>query len=120
MTETDFLLQILIFTLNAPTEFCCVDQVYEAEAFGQRAEPVFRRLLLVLRPFDEEPLFRPTLLQLRVAMGGSDPEPRESRCELASRALAPGNRFPRRGRQPQREVLDLDGLVLGIATPLAG
>ena len=108
-TEADLLLQVLIVSLDAPPEFCGVDQVCEADFVGQRAEPVLRRLLLVPGPFDEEPFFRPTLPQLLVAMGGSDPGPREPRCELASRALAPGDGFPRRGRQPSARSLTLTG-----------
>ena len=55
MTETDLLLQVLVVPFDAPAQLGEIDQLGERGVFRQGREPVLRRLLLVLGPFDQEP-----------------------------------------------------------------
>ena len=113
----DLLWQILIVTFDAASKFRGVDEVREDDALRQRAEPVFRRLLLVLGPFNERYLFGRLSFSFssRWAARTRNRANRDVIHELTGRALAPGDRLPRRSWQTQRGILDLDGLVLDIA-----
>ena len=72
MTEAHLLLQVLVVSFDAPAQFRGLREVSEAHVVGQRAQPILRWLLLVLGPFDEEPLLRSLLLERLVAMSGAD------------------------------------------------
>ena len=113
----DLLWQILIVTFDAASKFRGVDEVREDDALRQRAEPVFRRLLLVLGPFNERYLFGRLSFSFssRWAARTRNRANRDVIHELTGRALAPGDRLSRRSWQTQRGILDLDGLVLDIA-----
>jgi hypothetical protein len=52
------LLELLIVTLDAPTQLGEVDEPLEADGLRQRGEPVFGGLCFTLRPFDKQPLRR--------------------------------------------------------------
>ena len=58
VTEPDLLLELLIVTLDAPTQLGEVDEPLEADGLRQRGEPVFGGLCFTLRPFDKQPLRR--------------------------------------------------------------
>src|SRR5215813_12856493 len=58
VTEPDLLLELLVIALDAPAQLGVVDQPTEADVVWKRREPVLGRLLLALRPFDQQPFFR--------------------------------------------------------------
>jgi len=108
VAQSHLLLQILIVSFDAPSEFRGIDEIHEARALGQCAEPILRWLGLILGPFDEKPLFGPALLELLIAMGGPDAQSGKPGREVIGRAFAPGDPLPGRRREAHREVLDLD------------
>src|SRR5215470_12183292 len=85
---SDPLLELLVVTFNAPTQLGVVDQPLEADVFRKCREPIFDRLLLALRPSDQQPFFRPAIAEL-VAR-----ERRKPRGECFRRAFTPGDRTP--------------------------
>ena len=59
MPEPDLLLELLIVALDAPAQLGEIDQAVEGDVLRKRREPVFGRLVLALRPLDQQPFFRP-------------------------------------------------------------
>src|SRR3989304_816891 len=55
MAEADLLLQFEIIALDAPAKFRRANEMRESDGCMQGREPEFRWLLLVGRPFDQEP-----------------------------------------------------------------
>src|SRR4051795_1505591 len=68
MVEPKFLLEILIIPLNPPAQLGHVNQIDQGGRRRQGREPVLGRLLVALRPLDQQPLLRmrlgPPLLPL--------------------------------------------------------
>src|SRR5260221_3096815 len=89
MPEADFLLELLIVALNAPTQLGEVDQTVEGDVRGKRRQKVFGRLGLVLGPLDQEPFFRVRLVGPFVTPGGTHPHPRKTRAHGFARACPP-------------------------------
>src|SRR5579864_4006345 len=87
--QPKFLLELLIVALDAPAQLSEIDHAIECGIGGQRREPIFGRLGLALRPFDQQPLLRPRIGALFVAMGDTNAQAREARDERFSRTLAP-------------------------------
>ena len=56
MSQAEFALQFLVVAFDAPSQLDGVDETRERRVLGQGREPVFGRLRLTLRPFDDEPL----------------------------------------------------------------
>src|ERR1700750_2378618 len=67
VAEPEFLLELLVVALDAPAQLRNVDQTFEGDVGWQGREPVFGRLLLAFRPFEQEPFFAVQF----VAMGGA-------------------------------------------------
>src|SRR6266849_8609677 len=97
MVEPELILELLIVALDAPAQFGEADEVGDGRRRWQGREPILRGLRLAPRPLDEQPLLRPRLRALLVAMGRSHAQPREARAHRAARAFAPRHRPPRRG-----------------------
>src|SRR5437867_5385019 len=114
VAEPDLLLEFLIVALNAPAQFCQVDQPMEGDLFGNGREPIFCRLGLVLRPLDQQPFFRAALGEVVIAMGNPYAHPSKARGELLGRTFAPRDRAPCLCRQAEREFLDRDWLMMAI------
>ena len=55
MSQAEFALQFLVVAFDAPSQLDGVDETRERRVLGQGREPVFGRLRLTLRPFDDEP-----------------------------------------------------------------
>ena len=55
MSQAEFALQFLVVAFDAPSQLDDVDENRERHVLGQGREPVFGRLRLALRPFDDEP-----------------------------------------------------------------
>ena len=58
MPEPDFLLELLIITLDAPAQLGEGDQAIEGDVVGKGREPVFGWFALTLWPFDQQPFLR--------------------------------------------------------------
>src|SRR5580692_11133495 len=68
ITEAEFLLELLIIALDPPSQLCQVDQAIEGDVLGQGGKPILGRLGFVLRPLDQQPLFRARLAQQVITM----------------------------------------------------
>src|SRR5712671_1299424 len=86
MAESEFLLEVLVVALDPPAQLGEIDEFVEWNVLRQRGEPVFGRLFLVFRPFDQQPLFGSAFLEPFVAMGGAHAQPCIARCEPISLA----------------------------------
>src|ERR1700686_5820512 len=114
MAQSKFLLQVLVIALDPPAQLGQIDQAAERDIVGQGPQPVFGRLLFVLRPFNEQPFFGTRLGEAFITMGGAHPQPGEARAQPIGRPLAPGNRLPSRSQQAEGERFGLNRLVLAI------
>src|ERR1700675_4954636 len=99
MVEPELIFELLIITLDPPTQLCDANEISEGRRCRQGREPILRGLRGVSRPLDQHPLLRPGLRALLIAMGGSHAQTREARAHRAARPFAPRDRPPRRGRQ---------------------
>jgi hypothetical protein len=55
--QAEFPLELLIFALSAPAQFCKSHEFLDRHVSRQRAEEVFGRIELFAGPLDEQPLF---------------------------------------------------------------
>src|ERR1700731_996851 len=120
MSEPDLLLEVLVVPFDAPAQLGEIDQLGERDVFRQGREPVLRRLLLVLGPFDQEPFLGAGLLAPFVTVCWAYAHSGIARGEPVGRTFAPGDGFPGRLRQAERQGLGLDRLVFAIAPQAAG
>ena len=72
MPEPELLLQLLVIALDPPAQLGKIDELGERDGLGQRGEPVLGRLLLVFRPFDQQPFLGSRLGEPFVAVSGTD------------------------------------------------
>ena len=114
MIEPKFLLEILIIPLNPPAQLGPVNQIDQGGRRRQGREPVLGRLLVALRPLDQQPLLRMRLGPPVVAMGRTHPHRGEAPAQVTPAARAPTHRLPGTRRQGEGEVLGADRLMLGI------
>src|SRR5262249_47489152 len=115
MPEPDLLLEFLIVALDAPTQFGDVDQITVGDFCRKRREPVFDRFFLALRPLDQQPFFRPALAALEVAPCGTNAHARKAGGQVPGSTFPPCDRAPSALGQAERELLDRDRLMLGVA-----
>src|SRR6202171_2647378 len=120
MPKAEFLLEFLVIALDPPAQLGQIDQSLEGDVVGKVGEPIFGRLPLTRRPFDQPPLLAAPFGQGCVAMGGAHPYPGKTRGQPIRRSLAPGDRLPRLLRQAERERLGLHRLVLRVTESAAG
>src|SRR3990170_3381687 len=99
MVEPELILEFLVVALDPPAQLGEVDKLDARDGCRQGREPILRGLRGVSRPLDQQPLLRPGLRALLVAMGGPHAQPREARAHRAARPFAPRDRPPRRRRQ---------------------
>src|SRR5271165_4203904 len=83
------LLQFLVVALDAPPQLRRGHQFPQADRRRQVGQPVFRRLLLGLGPFEQQPLFWARLAALVVPMRHAHPPGRKAGMHRAARAFAP-------------------------------
>ena len=72
VAEAEFLLEVLVVALDTPAQLGQMDQVAQPGGLGQGGEPVFGRLGLARRPFDEQPLLGPQRCSPIVAVRGTN------------------------------------------------
>src|ERR1700722_14588001 len=107
MPEPNLLLELLVVALDAPAQFCKIDEPLEADILRQRRETVFGRLFFALGPLDQQPLRR-QLLGDQLVVSDTDAHPRKARGQLIGRALSPRHRTPGPLRQAKRHLLGRD------------
>src|SRR5712692_6655990 len=95
MIEAELVLEFLIVALDAPAELGETDELADRRRRRQGREPILRRLRIASRPLDQQPLFRPRLGALVIAMRRPDAHTREARTHRAARAFPPRHRPPR-------------------------
>src|SRR5271166_3639155 len=115
MPEPDLLLEVLIVALDPPAQLGGVDQIAEGALCRKRREPIFGRLLLALRPFDQQPFLRSVFGELAIVMRNANTHTRKARGQARGRAFSPFDRAPGVLWQAERELLDCDRPVLGVA-----
>src|SRR4249920_1379895 len=120
MSKAEFLLEFLIIAFDPPAQLGQIDQPLEGDVVGQVGEPIFGRLLLTRRPFDQQPFLGSGFLEPVIAVGGAHPYPGKTRGQPIRRSLAPSDRLPRLLWKAERERLGLHRLVLAITAGPAG
>ena len=75
VAETEFLLQFLVITLDAPAQLGEIHETRKAYGCRQGRKPILGRLVFALRPFDQQPFLRPALGALVIAMRNANPYP---------------------------------------------
>src|SRR4051812_13883795 len=115
VAKAKFLLELLVIALDPPARLGHPHEALERGMPGQIGEPVLGRLSRILGPLDQQPLFRPGLGTLDIAMRWPHPHGSEARGRLALSSLTPADAAPGVGRQAQRQRLECHRLVLGIA-----
>src|SRR5258707_3467295 len=112
VAKTDLLLELLIVPLDAPAHLRKIDEPTEADVRRQCREPIFGRLGLTLRPFDQQPLLQ-QLLWNQLVMTYANAHPRKARGQPIRRAFPPPHRAPGPLGQAEHHLLGRDqvGLV---------
>ena len=116
MPESNFLLEILIISLNAPAQLCSIDQPSKADCFGQSGQPVFGRLVLTFWPFDQEPFFRSAFSEVIISMRDANSRAGKAPRQPIGRTLSLLDRAPGLLRKTKSKLLDQNGLMIGVAT----
>src|SRR5712692_8422059 len=111
MVEPELILEFLIVALDTPAQFGEADQISERRRLRQGREPILRGLRVAPRPLDQQPLVRPGLRALLIAMGGPHAQSREAGAHRAARPFAPRHRPPRRRRQCESQLFQTSGRV---------
>ena len=70
VAQPHLLLELLEIPFEAPAQLGWLDQVSKRRVRRQGREPVFRRLLLPLRPLDQDPFLSSGLMQQEIAGAG--------------------------------------------------
>src|SRR5450759_1997552 len=115
MSEPELLLELLIVALDAPTQLGGVDQPAEGNVCRKGREPVFGRLILAIGPLDQQPLFRPCLSEIVIAMRDPNAHASKTRGQPLGRAFPPFDRAPCALAQSESKLLDRDRLMLAVA-----
>src|ERR671913_685866 len=102
VAQPHLLLELLEIPFDAPAQLGLLDQVSKRGVRRQSRKPVFRRLLLRLRPFDQDPFLSSGLMPQVIAVGRPDPRGGKARCKRRVRALPPGDRLRSPGRRLAR------------------
>src|SRR5215207_10651523 len=115
VAQPHLLLELLIVPFNAPAQLGLLDQVSKRRVRRQSRKPVLRRLLLSLRPFDQDPFLNSRLMQQVIAVGRPDPHGGKARGERRVGSLPPRDRLPSLNGQALGEIERRDWLVIAIA-----
>src|SRR6201992_4120633 len=115
VAEAELLLELLVIPLDPPARLGHPHEALPRHAPGQIGEPGLGWLRFAVWPLDQQPLLRPRLRALRIAMGRADPHGRKARGQLALGSYAPGEDAPSTGGQPTGQCLERHRPMLGIA-----
>ena len=84
MPEPQFLFELAVVALDAPTHFDGGHEILERELRREGGEPIMGRLGLMFGPFDEQPFLCPGAVPLR----GTYPDTRKARAQGGVSAFA--------------------------------
>src|SRR6201991_1799985 len=115
MAKAELLLELLVIPLDPPARLGNPHEALPRRALGQIGEPVLGWLRFAVWPLDQQPLLRPRLRALRIAMDRADPHGRKARGQLALGSRAPGEAAPSTGGQTTGQCLERHRPMLGIA-----
>src|ERR1700749_3326259 len=115
MAKAELLLDLLVIPLDPPARLGNPHEALQRRALGQIGEPALGWLSFAVWPLDQQPLLRPRLRALRIAMGRADPHGRKARGPLALGSHAPGEAAPSAGGQTTGQCLERHRPKLGIA-----
>src|SRR5712691_11930039 len=102
--QAQLILELLIVALDAPAELGEADEGGDRGRRRQGREPILCGLAFPSRPFDQQPLVRPGLRALLIAMGRPHAQPREAGTHRPARPFAPRHRPPRRRWNLRRQT----------------
>src|SRR6201993_5326309 len=115
VAEAVLLLELLVIPLDPPARLGNPHEALPRRAPGQIGEPVLGWLRFAVWPLDQQPLLRPRLRALRIAMGRADPHGRKARGQIALGSRAPGEAAPSAGGQMHCQCLERQRLMRRIA-----
>ena len=118
--QPEFLLQFLVIALNNPAVFGEIDQIAERCVGGKRGQPVLRRLLFLLWPFDQKPFFRMRLGAPVIAVSGPYTKSGEAGYEFVFHALSPRDIRPCLRGQRQGEFFCAERLMFRVSSQKSG
>src|ERR1700760_5083130 len=78
VAKAELLLELLVIPLDPPARLGNPHEALQRRAPGQIGEPVLGWLSFAVWPLDQQPLLRPRLRALRIAMGRADPHGRKA------------------------------------------
>src|SRR3954467_15856941 len=111
VAEADLLLELLVIALDQPARLGGMDQVLEWGARRQVGQPVLGWLLSARGPLDQQPLLRPGLRALGVAVRRTHPQGSEAGGELGLAAVPPSDPAPGPLGQAEGQVFDGNRLM---------
>jgi len=94
MIEPEFLLELLIITLDPPPQFGVLDERRDGRLRRQGRKPIFGRPAFILGPFDKKPLFGVGRRTPIVAVSRSNSNRSEARAQILVRAFTPFDLTP--------------------------
>lgn len=97
VAQSQFLLELLIVSLDPPTQLGGVDELGDCSVGRQGGEPILARLDLAFRPLDQEPLFGVSLAPIVVPGCRPQAHGGEAGIELGAGSSTPGDRAPSLG-----------------------
>jgi len=115
MAEAELVLEFLVIPLDPPARLGNPYEALPRRAPRQIGDPGLGWLSLAVRPRDQQPLLRPRLRALGIAMGRADPHRGEAGRQLALTALAPSDGAPSAGGQTTGQGRERHRPMLGIA-----
>ncbi len=105
-TKPQFLFQVLIVPLDAPTHMHLSHQVVQRDVVRQRRQVIFERIGVAHRPFDQQPLLGVQAGFAYVSPGVAHPDGSKAPAERFVGSRAPTDGLEGTGRQRMRQVLD--------------
>src|ERR1700758_4837522 len=115
MAEAELLLELVVIPLYPSARLGNQHEALQRRALGQIGEPVLGWLSFAFWPLDQQPLLRPRLRALRIAMCRADPHGRKARGQRALGSRAPGDAAPSAGGQMHCQCLARHRLMRRIA-----
>src|SRR6516225_11475308 len=112
MPQAEFLLEFLIVALDDPALFGQQNQTTKRDGCRQIGQPVLCRLLLLPRPFDQQPLLGMRFFAPYVTMSNADPQAGKARVHGAAGAFAPTDAPQIAGAETEGKVLHRQRLMV--------
>src|SRR5277367_5279714 len=94
MTESYFLLEFEIVTLDPPAQFGLIDHTFERDVGGQCGKPVVIRFGCALWPLDQQPLLGRGFAAPGIVMRRTHTPTRKPRAQRRVAAVSPRDRLP--------------------------